>query len=177
MNVSSTAVYNQLIELFGKKQKFPVYHPGIGPSGGARNIVPGAQKVGKAIAEFNNIQAIDPNVKVYACVFVESSGREVPYITFEYDRNKSHVATAVPIAVASNDSAYVWIGDKGDTGSTDWQSAFVGNPVTQTPTSKYAARQRTDVKAFNHISAMKTRGLNATDNMWYNINTYLLKNA
>ncbi|MBO4812889.1 hypothetical protein J5491_01950 [Candidatus Saccharibacteria bacterium] len=161
--------------IFPRIERFPIYnHTGAVPP---VNMPPtSAQKLGKVVQEFTSIKATDPFANVYKVVFQDSNNKNKDYIVLRYGVKNSNVAIAVPISNRSNDAAYVWIGQTGSN-PDGWQDAFVKDPNSPLYASKYQARQRDDVRVHNHIAAMKTRGMNATDNMWYNIYKDIEKRA
>ena len=173
--VKSIAGQPATLQLFPDIERYPVYnHTGaVLPV----NLPPtSVQKLGKIVTEFASIKAFDPNANIYKGVFVDSNNKSKQYMIIRYGMRNSNIAIAAPIENLSNDASYVWIGQTGEN-RDGWMEAFVQNPDPNTPTSKYQAHHRDDVRAHNHIAAMKTRGLRATDNMWFNIYADINKRA
>ncbi|MBO7132302.1 hypothetical protein J6V85_03560 [Candidatus Saccharibacteria bacterium] len=165
--VKNIAQQPATLRLFPDIERYPIYnHTGaVLPV----NMPPtSVQKLGAIVSEFAKIKVFDPNANVYKGVFQDSNKRNKNYMIIRYGMRNSNVAIAAPIESFSNDASYVWVGQTGNN-RDGWKDAFVQNPDPTIPTSKYQAHHRDDVTVHNHIAAMKTRGLNATENMWYNI--------
>lgn len=170
--IISAPVVSGPLRLFPDKEKFPVYNPGNTTSSNNTSGPSIKSRLINAVNNYLDIKSnIDPNVLLHRAVFVDSGGKKTSYHVMNFQQNNSNVAIAIPLGLGQN-AAYVWIGDKNNTNLADWTDAFVQNPNPNMPSSKYQARQRSDVETFNHISAYK-QGRNAAQNVWHNLRRYI----
>ena len=153
-------------------------HPGpdiLGPNGprepSVRNNPPTSyEKYVKIVSEYIKLRKMDSSANAYKAIFTDGNGAEKQYrvLRFGDTKNGYNIAIAAPIEAASSDASFVFVGETGDN-RDGWIDAFQAAANKALPASKKDLRADGTIFAHNHVAALKTKGLGATDNMWDNI--------